>query len=130
MSTYYIDGFTRWGNPTTEGGYTITDKDGNILARKFVKSTQENITNNYTEFLALFYCLQNFCEVNDTVFTDSQNSIAWSSGHFNKKSKRKDLIPLAQTINRLIKDKFINLAWIPREENIAGFTNYDIEYPL
>ena len=73
MSTYYIDGFTKLSNPSMEGGYTITDKNGNILKRKFVKSSEGEplITNNYTEFLALHYCLESLAEYGDTILTDS-----------------------------------------------------------
>ena len=125
MSIYHIDGFTTGSNPSTDGGYTITDEYGNILKQKFVKSegNEKLITNNYTEFLALHDCLVGFCKDGDTIFTDSQNNISWSAGKFNKKSKRRDLIPLALRVSTLIKDKSIHLEWVPREENFAGLVN-------
>lgn len=128
MSQYYIDGFTIGSNPSTEGGYTITDQDGNILKQRFVKSGlgESQITNNFTEFLALHDCLIELCEYGDTIFTDSQNNISWATGKFNRKSKRRDLIPLALKVANNIKVKSINLEWVPREENYAGFVNEDL----
>lgn len=116
-------------NPSTEGGYTITDSDGNILVRKFVKSSpgERLLTSNYTEFLGLFECLK-MCEAHDTIFTDSQNNIHWSTGKFRKKSRRKDLIPLAQEVNKLLTEKFITLEWVPRELNWAGLANESMNY--
>lgn len=124
---YYIDGFTLRSNPSTEGGYTITDKNGNILKQKFVKSSENEplITNNYTEFLALHDCLL-IAEMYDTIFTDSQNSIAWSR-KINRKSKRKDLKSLSDSVKELIKDKCIDLQWVSRETNIAGLVNENLK---
>lgn len=128
---YYIDGFTIGSNPSNEGGYTITDQNGNILKRKFVKSSQDNtlfgsttipITNNYTEFLALHDCLEEFCTYQDTIITDSQNSIAWSK-KINRKSKRKDLQYLSDSVKKLISNKATNIQWVARNLNLAGIAN-------
>lgn len=125
MNIYYIDGFTTLSNPSTKGGYTITDIGGNILKQKFVKSSDNlpTITNNYTEFLSLEDCLIEFCNKGDIIKTDSQNNIAWANLRFSRKSKRKDLIPMAQNISKLIKDKKVVLEWVSRDENYAGFVN-------
>lgn len=124
---YYIDGFTVGKNPAKIGGCTVTDNDGNIVKQCFVKSSSgDDITNNYTEFLSLYLALE-IASIGDTILTDSMNSISWSSGRFQKKSKRKDLLPLAKEINRLIQDKCITLQWTSRGINQAGLVNEDCE---
>lgn len=125
---HYVDGFTVGRNPSRQGGCTITDRDGNIVKQYFVKSLQDTeITNNYTEFLSLYLCLE-IANHGDIIYTDSMNSIAWSSGKFQKKSKRKDLIPLAKEINRLLSVKNITLTWVSRNSNLAGLVNEKCEY--
>ena len=128
MSRYHIDGFTVGANPSTEGGYTITDQCGNILKQKFVKSEVDSkpLTNNYTEFLALHDCLKEFCKEGDTILTDSKNNINWANLHFPRKSKRRDLIPMAQKVNILLKKLNINLEWVSREDNWAGLANENL----
>lgn len=125
MSKYFIDGFTTGSNPSTAGGYTITDQNGLILKQKFVKSGQDErpFTNNYTEFLAVLDCLKEFCKHGDTILTDSNNSISWAALRFPKGSKRKDLIPMAREVKELMDKLSITLEWIPRKKNLAGLVN-------
>ena len=125
MSEYYIDGFTVGSNPASEGGYTITDQYGNILKQRFVKAESEEklITNNYTEFLALGDCLKEFCKEGDKILTDSKNNISWANLRFPRKSKRRDLIPMAKQINDLLHKLNIKLEWVSRNENWAGIVN-------
>jgi ribonuclease HI len=122
---YYIDGFTVGSNPCTKGGFSIADKDGNIEYQYFVKSREgKEITNNYTEFLGLYFCLTK-AEPNSIIYTDSMNNISWSRGKMNKKSKRKDLAPLARQVHNLLVGKNITLVWIGRDSNLAGISNDD-----
>lgn len=125
---YFIDGFTIKSNPSLKGGLTISTEDGNIVSQYFVMSRDGSlITNNYTEFLALYKTLE-MCSQGDTIITDSQNSISWSKLHFPKKSHRKDLKNLARKINIMISEKNINLVYIARDLNIAGLINEECEY--
>jgi ribonuclease HI len=128
MSKYYIDGFTIGSNPSTDGGYTITDEYGNILKQRFVTSgiNDKTITNNYTEFLSLHDCLYEFCKNGDSIFTDSTNNISWANLRFSRKSKRRDLIPMAQRIKKQLEELKINLSWVPRGDNWAGIVNEEM----
>jgi ribonuclease HI len=132
MTKFYIDGFTTGSNPATEGGYTITDENGNVLKQRTIKSSQTEtlfgkkevlVTNNYTEFLALYDCLQEFCKDGDTIFTDSKNNISWANLRFPRKSKRRDLIPMAKQVNTLLHNLNIKLEWVSRNDNWAGLVN-------
>ncbi len=131
MTTYYIDGFTVGANPAKHGGYTITDEHGNILRQKFAKCQNNRLlTNNYTEFLALYDCLAEFCADGDTIVTDSQNNLSWANLRFPRKSKRKDLLPMAREINAMVKKLGVKLEWVPRAQNLAGLANEKIMYNL
>lgn len=125
--TYYIDGYTKESNPSTEGGYTITDKDGKIILQSILKSLDgsKTITNNYTEFVGLCEAIK-LAEPNSTIYTDSMNNLSWIDGGFPKKSKRKDLIPLAFEHHHIYKSKNITLSWCPREDNLAGHINEEM----
>jgi len=122
---YYVDGFNVGSNPSLTGGYTITDNTGKILLREILKGTPDSlITCNEAEFRGLCKAIE-LAEPHSTIYTDSQNNINWLNLGFPKKSKRKDLIPLARQYNELYIAKSLNIVWTKRDDNLAGIQNED-----
>lgn len=127
MNRYYIDGYTVGSNPSKEGGYTITDSDGKIIEQRVLKSPsgEKTITNNYTEFAGLCRAVE-IASPGSTIITDSMNNISWINMKFPKKSKRKDLKPMAEIANQEFVAKSLIVEWVGRDYNLAGIVNEEM----
>lgn len=116
---YYTDGFCIGSNPTDEGGYTITDETGKLV--KSFKYKKRNLTNNEVELQGVYICLKDYCKGGEKIITDSMNTILWIRKPFSK--KREDLMWIARDCQDMLKDKNVELEWMSREENRAGWYN-------
>jgi ribonuclease HI len=116
---YYTDGFCLLGNPSNlGGGYTTTDKDGNLIKQETIY--KKGFTNNEGEMLGIINTLR-LASQNDEISTDSMCMLSW----FNRgKSKsRPDLNEILKEGKQLKIEKNINLMWEGRDFNKAGWIN-------
>ena len=98
----------------------VTDSTGTVL----VEQRQHGGSNNIAELLAVKDGLAwakehrwNTVEIR----TDSRNNFAWVAGRIGKKlNDRYAVMDLYETIRRLREQVRMDLAWVPREANLAG----------
>lgn len=118
---YYIDGFTKLKNPSPiGGGYSIFDENNTLI--KVENIDKVGMTNNEAELLGLLNCLKEV-KMNDTISTDSMNTIAWIRSKKDKKIARQDLLSLILQCRQIINSCNINLMWEGRDHNLAGIYN-------
>jgi ribonuclease HI len=115
----YSDGFTLISNPSPiGGGYTIVDEFDNLIKTETIY--KKGMTNNEAELLGVLEALR-LCSHQDTVVTDSRNTMAWiKSG--NPKA-RPDLKDLCSEAKKLVSYKQVSVIWKPRAVNLAGIYN-------
>ena len=91
----------------------VVFEDGKKIVRKLGK-----LTNNSAEYTALLEALYHPESSKSKIFTDSQLLV----GQLTKgwKVNKKHLMPLHEEAKRLLKEKECELAWVRREENLAG----------
>lgn len=98
----------------------VSDGRGTIL----VSVTQPGGSNNIAELWAVELALQwakDSGHKTVKVKTDSTNTLAWLDGRIGKKmNDRNAVLKIWSRINVLRRDVKLTLAWIPREENLAG----------
>lgn len=117
--TYFVDGYCLLANPSPKGGgYTIANKNGKII--KTCEILKVGFTNNEAELLAVVNGIK-IAKTFDTVITDSQLVLGWVLRK--NTGSRSDLRKIAEEANKLLKEKNIALAWLPREVNLAGIYN-------
>jgi ribonuclease HI len=116
---YYSDGFTLIGNPSPlGGGYTIVDESNDLIKTETVY--KKGLANNEAELLGVLEALK-LCSRQDTIITDSQNTLAWiKSG--NPKA-RPDLKEMCIEAKELVSYKQVSVIWKPRAVNLAGIYN-------
>lgn len=107
----YTDGFSN----NKESGYTVCDRDGNVLNRTVFPSQR---TSNEAELRGVYAALQ---FASDLIVTDSKVVTYWvRSGQC---QARPDLTPVARAIYEQLLWRGIKLEWRPREQNKAGKLN-------
>ena len=98
----------------------VSDGRGTIL----VSVTQPRGSNNIAELWAVELALQwakDSGHKTVKVKTDSTNTLAWLDGRIGKKmNDRNAVLKIWYRINVLRRDVKLTLAWIPRDENLAG----------
>jgi ribonuclease HI len=100
----------------------VTDDSGKPLVEKKNWGGSNNIAELLAVKEALMWALNNgYKEVE--VRTDSRNNFAWVFGKKlgEKLNDRAAVINLKTAIQALRQDVKLNLVWVPREENLAGF---------
>jgi ribonuclease HI len=102
----YIDG-------SSNGKYSFLIEETNI-AKIFTKS---NITNNQAEYLAVLEALK-FTTGDIEIYSDSKLVVNQLNHEWH--IKEDDLRNLAVKIWKLIGNRKVSFAWIPREQNKAG----------
>ena len=119
MKILYADGFNIQSNPSpVGGGYTITDEHGTVIKQETIYKS--GWTNNEAELLGVLEALK-LIDAGGEVYTDSMNTIRWvASG---RPKARPDLTSQVKEAKDLISMKDIKLAFVPREENLAGLEN-------
>lgn len=119
---YHTDGYMMGKNPSyIGGGYTICDQEQRVVKTEAVYTNGRRYTNNEAELTGVYVCARDFCNIGDTIITDSQIIRAWvRSG---RPKARPDLAWMARECKNLIFDKKLKLIWRPREENFAGWYN-------
>lgn len=120
---YYCDGFCVLKNPSPQGGgYTVINSKKKMIKEEHIEKF--GFTNNEAELRGIYEALK-ISKKNDVVCSDSQTCIGWVLR--GKSGSRNDLNYIAGDCLRLIKTKKIFLAWLPREENLAGHYNERFE---
>jgi len=106
----WIDG-SGWNGK--ESKFCVTTEDGEIILRRLDK----RLTNNEMEYMALLGALE-IANEGDTIYTDSK----LVEGQVVKgwKCTKAHLFPLMMRARKLVKQKGVELKWIPRKENKAG----------
>lgn len=115
---YHTDGYCIDKNPSTEGGYTITTKEGVLVAQG--KFTSNNITNNQMELQGIARAVE-IAGMHDTILTDSQICLGWVLR--GKTKGRKDLDFLCGKVLDQVLEKGVMIAWLSRDWNEAGKYN-------
>jgi len=117
---YYFDGFLQGRNSITKaGGYTVF-KNGKLLAHEFRGREDGPFTNNEAELLGCLHACQ-VAEPESEIITDSMNTIAWVRRGRSK--ARPDLNDIMYECNKLVREKNLDLYWLPRDQNLAGHYN-------
>lgn len=120
--TYYVDGYMYSASPCYAGGFSVTDEDGVLLARRFFKTEPpRKWTNMDGELWAVAYAAQ-LAAPEDTICSDSEVVVKWwvPRGHC---KTRLDLCPLALMTHEAVEYKNLSLIWVPRAKNLAGIYN-------
>ena len=99
----------------------VTDENGTVLIEKTEQSGSNNIAEIWACYEALLWCKENKID-GVLLLTDSKNAKTWIDGgqcskHVNDPEKTQDLI---DKICQLRSEFHFGLAWIPREQNLAG----------
>lgn len=99
----------------------VSDSDGRVVVEK----THHGGSNNIAELLAvkeaLAWAVEQGCEAVE-IRTDSRNNFAWVAGRIGRKlNDRSAVLDLYETIRRLREKVHMELVWVPREENLAGW---------
>jgi ribonuclease HI len=119
MNLLFADGFMCGSNPSPiGGGYTITDADGGLLARRVI--AQAGFTNNEAELRGVMRAIL-LASQGDTVLTDSRVALGWIRRGCSR--ARSDLNPQLRIYQERVRSKKIELRWVPREKNLAGLFN-------
>lgn len=113
--TWYVDGYTDGKNPSdTGGGFVVFKDDKHFITQHIDKN---NFTNNEAELLGVLFC-SGIADDNDTIFTDSMNTIYWvKSG---KPKARPDLKEIVNMAKSMVSKKHLQIKFIKREQNLAG----------
>ena len=116
---WYIDGFTIGGNPSSVGGgFTVLDENNKLIKQEQI--FKEKFTCNEGELLGMLYATKIASE-NDTIITDSKNTIFWvKSG---RPKARPDLTQQASEAKEMIEQKNLIIEWCGRDKNLAGIYN-------
>jgi len=106
----WIDG-SGWNGRVSK--YCIVFNDGRIIKREL----EEERTNNEMEYMALLKALE-LCEEESIIYSDSRLVVEQVAGRW--KIRKEHLLRYALKARNLIREKRVELKWIPREENLAG----------
>ena len=120
---YYSDGYCLLKNPSPKGGgFTVFNRKNKLIMEMRIEKS--GFTNNEAELLGVYNAIK-LAKKFDSVVTDSQIALGW----IYRKScgSRKDLNSIAIESHKLMVEKEINLAWLPREYNLAGHYNEQYE---
>lgn len=113
---YFSDGYTILRNPSLYGGgFVICNQEGKILIHERIQ--KQGFTNNEAELLGVYEVLK-FCAPFSKIITDSMNTYYWIRK--GESGTRKDLNFLLQEAKRIKNEKYIEIEWKPREQNLAG----------
>lgn len=116
INRYYSDGYTTLRNPSNYGGgFVVCNQEGKVLIHK--KIQKQGFTNNEAELLGVYEVLK-FCSPFSKVYTDSMNTYYWIKKGESK--TRKDLYKILQHCKELKNEKYIEIKWKSREQNLAG----------
>ena len=100
----------------------VSDEQGKVLIDKHVEGGSNNIAELLAVKEALLWCVVNGVDEVE-IRTDSKNNLAWVNGKEVGKNinDRATVMYLKTAINAVRQDVKLNLIWIPREKNLAGF---------
>jgi ribonuclease HI len=110
MPKWYCDG--SGFNGRTSGYAVVPPKGAPIIVIEPIDKT-----NNVREYEAVI-CALGQCGIGDEILTDSALVVNQVNGKW--RVKEKHLQPLCDTARQMMNDKSAKLAWVPREENLAG----------
>lgn len=122
-SIYYTDGFVKGKNPSYQGGgYTITDKDGNIIFQYhyYRNGEDKRFTNNDGEVLGIIHAIA-IAEEGSIIVTDSKTAMWWVRK--GKSKTRPDIDYSLLYAKNLALQKKIQIKWESRDINKAGQIN-------
>jgi len=115
----FADGFLFRANPSpTGGGYTVVNKQGEVLAREIIE--QPGLTNNEAELRGLIRAIE-LAEKRSSVGTDSRVARAWVCR--GRSRARRDLRTILKRTRKLLLEKEVEIVFVPRELNPAGILN-------
>ncbi|MGD0778821.1 MAG: ribonuclease H family protein [Candidatus Solibacter sp.] len=98
----------------------VSGADGTILVHLTRSGGSNNIAELWAVELALRWAKDNGHKAVE-IRTDSTNTLAWVQGRIGRKmNDRNAVLKIWSRINVLRRDVKLTLAWIPREQNLAG----------
>lgn len=99
----------------------VTDSTSAVLVEKWQRGGSNNIAELWAVQEALTWATEKGHETVQ-VYTDSRNNFAWVNGKIGKKlNDRAAVLGLYHRINELRKRVEVELVWVPRQDNVAGW---------
>jgi len=112
MKRFYTDGSS---TINVRSAYCVTDDKGTLLELGQTKAPC--FTNNEEEYRGVIAALK-LCSAGDEICSDSMLVVNQVKGNW--KTNKPHLKSLCAEAKELLAEKKANLAWVPREENLAG----------
>ncbi len=113
--TFYCDAGTQnngqFGNQKTV--VVVTDVTGKVLVEEHIGDK----TNNEGELIGILKATS-LAPSHSVILSDSQLAVNWAKGRYKTRIDR--LKPLVTEVKNAVKEKGVEVKWIPREENQAG----------
>jgi ribonuclease HI len=120
---YYCDGYLIDSNPSPKGGgYTVVDENNELVITKGID--MPGMTNNHAELLSI-HAAASHAQHDSIISSDSMTAISWT--HKGRSKVRHDLLIIARECKELMLEKNITLVWEPRELNLAGHYNEQVD---
>lgn len=110
----WFDG-SGWSPKTRQSGYAVVFEGAK--RKPIVVRLRQKKTNNEMEYAALLEALRHSGD-GDELFTDSQLLVGQVLGGW--KVNVAHLKPLVEKAKDLVSAKRVTLAWVPRDQNLAG----------
>ena len=109
---YYCDG-SGWNG--RESKFCVVRPDG---VTEIVTYEREEYTNNEMEYEAVETAME-LAKEGDTIYTDSRLVVEQINGNYKVRSRKQR--PRWKACSKLVDDKKLNVRWIGRDINKAGF---------